>query len=177
LRSERQIVGDRSPLFYYIFLVIDKKNILQILNSSELEIDFFIVDVEVNSGNRIRVYVDNTNGITIGNCAKISRFIEHRLLETDVELNFELNVSSPGMDIPFKVKQQYDKSIGKEVEVIDQDNRKIKGILLRANEESIDIEEKKSVKVPGRKKKELILEVLTIPLKNIKSTKLIISFK
>ncbi len=157
--------------------MIDKNKILQILNSGDLEIDFFIVEVEVSSGNRIRVYVDNANGITIGNCAKISRFIEHRLLETDEELNFELNVSSPGMDIPFKVKQQYDKSIGKEVEIIDQDNRKIKGTLLKANEESIDIEEKKSVKVPGRKKKELILEVLTIPLKNIKSTKLIISFK
>ncbi|MCD6596595.1 MAG: ribosome assembly cofactor RimP, partial [Bacteroidales bacterium] len=141
--------------------MIDKNKILQILNSGDLEIDFFIVEVEVSSGNRIRVYVDNANGITIGNCAKISRFIEHRLLETDEELNFELNVSSPGIDIPFKVKQQYEKSIGKEVEIIDQDNRKIKGILLKASDNSIDIEEKRSVKIPGRKKKELILEVIT----------------
>ncbi len=157
--------------------MIDKNKILQILNSGDLEIDFFIVEVEVSSGNRIRVYVDNANGITIGNCAKISRFIEHRLLETDEELNFELNVSSPGIDIPFKVKQQYEKSIGKEVEIIDQDNRKIKGILLKTSDNSIDIEEKKSIKIPGRKKKELILEVITIPLKNIKSTKIVISFK
>ncbi len=177
MRFERRIVGDLSPLFYYTISVIDKNKILQILSSFDLEKDYFIVDIEVNSGNRIRVYVDNADGITIGDCAKISRFLEHRLLETDEDLNFELNVSSPGLDIPFKVKQQYDKSIGKEVEIIDQDNRKVKGTLLKSDNKSIDLEEERSIKVPGRKKKEVIKEVLSIPLNNIKSTKLIISFK
>ncbi len=157
--------------------MITKNEILQILNSSELEMDFFIVEIEVNSGNRIRVYVDNADGITIGDCVKISKFIEHRLLETDEQLNFELNVSSPGIDIPFKVEQQYEKNIGKKVEIIDKNNHKIKGTLLKAVDESIDIEEERSIKVPGKKKKEVTKEVSTIPLKSIKSTKLIISFK
>lgn len=171
------MVGDRSPLFLYNLLVINKDQIEQILLSGDLDIDFFIVDITVHPNNRIQVDVDNNEGITIGDCVQISKFLEHKLIEADENLNFELNVSSPGIDTPFKVRQQYEKSCGKRIELIDLENKKIKGTLLKAEADFISIEEERFVKVPGRKKKEVIKEKLTIPLNNIKSAKLILSFK
>lgn len=174
---ERVIVGDRGPLFLYNLLVINKNQIEQILHSGELDIEFFVVDITVHTNNRIQISVDNSKGITIGECARISKLLEHQLLETDENLVFELNVSSPGIDTPFKVKQQYEKSIGKKIELIDQEDRIMRGTLLKTDDDHIIIEDERITKVPGRKKKEVIKKEITVPLKSIKSAKLILSFK
>ena len=51
-------------------------------------------------------------GVTIEECAKVSRIIESGL-DREIE-DFELEVSSPGLNSPFKVLPQYFKNIGKE---------------------------------------------------------------
>jgi ribosome maturation factor RimP len=177
LPPERVIVGDRGPLFLYNLLVINKNQIEQILHSGELDFKFFIVDITIHTNNRIQIFVDNNKGITIGECARISKLLEQQLLETNENLVFELNVSSPGIDTPFKVKQQYEKSIGKKIELIDQEDKKMEGILLKVDADQIIIEDERITKVPGRKKKEVIKKEITIPLKNIKLAKLVLSFK
>ncbi len=161
----------------YKLLVNIKRQIEQILDSGELDFEFFVVDIRIQASNRIQVSVDNKKGITIGECARISKLLEQKLLEADENLVFELNVSSPGIDTPFKVKQQYEKSVGKKIELIDLKDNKIKGTLLQTKDDHVIIENERVIKVPGRKKKEVIKKKVTLPLKNIKSAKLILSFK
>src|ERR1700754_1993854 len=90
--------------------------------------DSYLVDVTVSASNKIRVTIDNFRGISIQECVTMSRWIENQL---DREQNdFELEVTSPGLDQPFKVLKQYEKNIGREVEVIFSDGQKTEGKLL-----------------------------------------------
>ncbi len=61
----------------------------------------FLVSVKVSSANRIIVLADKNEGITIDECAAMHRYIE-KGLDRDKE-DFELQVSSPGLDMPFIV--------------------------------------------------------------------------
>ena len=174
LRHERWIVGDISPLFYYSYRMIGEKDIRQIIESKDSEKDFFIVDLSVKPINKIQVYIDSLQGITIAECAEVSKFIERTLLEKD--LDFELVVSSPGLDFPFRVPQQYEKNLGKKVTITDLKGEKIIGILKKATDSYIEIEKEEKVAIPGRKKKEMQLKIEKISLQEIKTTKIFISF-
>jgi ribosome maturation factor RimP len=81
-----------------------------------------------------------------------------------------LEVSSPGLDEPLKLRRQYLKNIGRGVEVTRIDGEKNEGKLLQVGETEIVVEEEKG----KGKKKELVQH--TIPFDNIKSTKIQIKF-
>lgn len=89
--------------------------------------DVFTVEVKVDNKNKILVHLDRMEGISIDDCVRISRELESRL-DRDTE-DFALEVSSPGLDAPFRVPQQYEKSLGKKVEVILEDGTKEIGTL------------------------------------------------
>lgn len=154
--------------------MISTENIQNILSQILENTDCFVVEVSVKPGNRIVVFADKLEGITIDECADISREIEKHL-NRDIE-DFELEVSSPGLTQPFKVKQQYFKNIGKEVEIILLSGNKLKGKLLSMNDTSITIESTRKIKSPDRKKAELINENNVIEFKDIKSTKVSLNF-
>ncbi len=129
----------------------------------------FLVDIKVNPGNRIIVLLDNINGLAIDECVRVSKFIEGTL-DREIE-DFELQVSSPGLESPFKVIEQYTKSIGKQVEVTTIENQKIIGKLIETDANSIAIEE------TNKNKKEASQKKIVIIRNQIKQTKRIISFK
>lgn len=137
------------------------------LASDHLPEKVFLVDVQVRTGNKILVEIDRPGGLDIDDCVKVSRGIEFSL-DRDKE-DFELQVASPGADAPFKVKDQYFKNVDKEVEVTDNENKKIKGILKEVKDDSIVIEE--SLK-RGKEKKATELK-----FSQIKKTHRTISFK
>lgn len=134
----------------------------------------FIVDISVKPGNKITVLLDNDNGVSIGDCVAMSRHIEFNLdRETD---DFELNVMSPGLTEPFKTLRQYQKYIGKQVDVITKENKKLTGKLLSVNNEGIELETKIKEKTEGKKAKQLIISNITLTFSQIKETKVVISF-
>ena len=111
----------------------------------------------------------------IEDCVDLSRFIEDHL-DREKE-DFELEVGSAGLGQPFKVPQQYINFVGKEVEVLDADGQKVKGILksVDGNDFTVCVEEK--VKVEG-KKRPVKQEVDHIyQMDQVKYTKYLISFK
>jgi ribosome maturation factor RimP len=136
--------------------------------------DIFAVDVSVKPGNKIVVLVDKLEGITIDECADISRGIEEKL-DRSVE-DYELEVSSPGLTLPFKVKQQYFKNIGRNVDVVLKDGQKVTGKLLNMNDNEIIVEIVSKVKAPGAKKPEIIVEQEKIEFSKIKATKVLLNF-
>ena len=129
--------------------------------------DIFLVEVKVDSSSKIRVHIDKMEGISIDDCVGISRELEGRL-DRDNE-DFALEVSSPGLDSPFKVREQYDKNMGNMVSVQCKDGSKVLGILKEAGEDSVLLE------VKSHKKGESP-EQLKLDTEEIISTRLHIQF-
>jgi ribosome maturation factor RimP len=133
----------------------------------------FLVGVTVRPGNKILVLIDSMKGVAVGDCAMLSRAIEQQL-DRDTE-DFELEVSSPGLTQPFKVIQQYQKAIGRQVEVLRKDGDKHYGMLVSAENNSFVIETKEKAKSPGKKKAEVVTEQIKLMFDDVKSTKVVIN--
>lgn len=128
--------------------------------------DRFIVSIAVRSDNRIRIFIDSDTRVLIEHCIELSKFIESQL-NRDAE-DFELNVSSSGLDQPYRLPRQYVKNIGREVSVLLKDNNKIEGELTMADAEGFSVKEITKVK-------KIITETThTFLYSNIKETKEII---
>jgi ribosome maturation factor RimP len=136
--------------------------------------DSFLVDVHVTPMNKIMVYLDRKGGVNINQCVEVSRFIE-KSLDRDVE-DFELEVSSAGMDQPFRVLRQYQKNIGREVEVKLKDGKKLTGNLIKADEQGITLQQIKKERIEGRKAKQTVEENTDLTYADIKETKIVIKF-
>lgn len=134
----------------------------------------FIVDIAVKTGNKITVLLDNDNGVSISDCVAMSRHIESNL-DREAE-DFELNVMSPGLSEPFKILRQYQKNIGKQVDVVTKEGKKLTGKLLDANDLGISLETKVKEKVANKKGKQLIINNINLTFNQIKETKIVISF-
>ena len=92
------------------------------------------------------------------------------------EEDFELTVSSAGIGYPFKVEQQYQKNLGKSVEIKLNDHTKLNGILLRFTPEEIVIEQEEKKIIEGSKRKQLVKTERTIVRKDIKEIKDVVKF-
>jgi len=154
--------------------MVTQAKILELIDGLLTEKEFFVVSLDVSNSNKIRLLVDSMKGVLIEDCVKLSRAIEQGLdRETD---DFELEVSSAGLDAPFRVRQQYQKNIGQEVEVIKKDGLKYKGILLNAGAETFCVETIRAVKMHGKKKKQLVKENIDFAYADVSKVKLIITF-
>lgn len=135
--------------------------------------ELFLVDIKMLPNNKLIIHVDGDEGINIQDCAAISRHVGFHLEEENVlEKAYNLEVSSPGIGEPLKLKRQYDKNIGREVSVKLEGGDVKEGKLLNVTESGITIEAK--IKEKG-KKAELV--ETNIDFNNITETKVLISFK
>jgi ribosome maturation factor RimP len=150
--------------------MINKEIVKELVNDFISDRDVFLVDVKVSTTNRITVLINKPSGITIDECAMISRHIETNL-DRDRE-DYELNVSSPGLNTPFRVREQFEMNIGRPVEVIDNQGKKTRGILLNVEGEGFEIESEKTI--IGKKKE---TEEISFNFDEIKTVKEVISFK
>ncbi|NCC99494.1 MAG: ribosome assembly cofactor RimP [Bacteroidia bacterium] len=105
--------------------------------------DCFLTDVSVSKDNSIVVEIDSKQGVDIYTCCEINNFIELNL-NRDIE-DYSLEVGSAGITSPFKVKKQYEKNIGNEVEVL-SGGKKIFGILKEVGDDYFVVEVEKKEK-------------------------------
>ena len=150
--------------------MIDKQHIQTSVNEFIKGSGLFLVAVKVSSSNRITILADKNEGITIDECASIHRHIES-IFDREVE-DYELQVSSPGLDLPFGVIEQYFKNVGRKVEVIDNEGSKLTGILKNVTEGGFELETE--VKIKGKTKE---LKELSFNFEQIKSTRVILTIK
>jgi len=129
----------------------------------------FLVDVKVGIGNRIKVRVDSDESVLVQDCRALSKFIESNL-DREKE-DFELEVSSAGIDFPLTNIRQYIKNIGRSVQVLTVDGSTYKGKLLAATESEIEVANEKK-----EKGKKVVVENTTVDFNKIKETKIVISF-
>lgn len=154
--------------------MIDKALVRQTVEAALEGTDMFLVDVSVTPDNRIVVEVDSPAAMDIDTCAALSRRVEESL-DRDAE-DFELEVGSAGLTSPFKVKRQFDKNIGNEVEVLTRDGRKFTGTLVEATAEGFTVEVPRKVKKEGAKRPVVERQPETLAYGDAKSVKYIIKF-
>ncbi len=155
--------------------MMTKQQIESLIQDKFEEQNCFLVELEVKEGNIISLEIDSLAGVTVQECMAFSKAIEGEL-DREVE-DFELQVSSPGLDKPFRVIAQYEKNIGREVKVVPLDGLVVKGALKEVTEEDIMVEYSIKERIEGRKKKETIVKQERVKFNNIKETTVIISFK
>lgn len=152
------------------------KNVVKKLVDEWLEgKEYFLVDIQISADAKIVVEIDHADGVWIEDCVELSKFIEERLSRD--EEDYELEVGSAGLGQPFKVPQQYINFIGKEVEVLDQDRRKIRGILKSVEGENFVVSVNEKVQVEGKKRPVKMDVDHEYDMNEVKYTKYIISFK
>ncbi|GJG67778.1 ribosome maturation factor RimP [Prevotella lacticifex] len=155
------------------------KNVVKTLVDKWLEDNsekgYFLVDIQVDDDNKIVVEIDHKDGVVIDDCVSLSEFINDNL-DRDKE-DYELEVGSTGLGQPFKVPQQYVINIGEEVEVLDKDGKKVKGILKAVDGSNFTVTVNEKVKVEGKKRPVKMDVDHTYDMNEVKYTKFIIRFK
>ena len=137
--------------------------------------DYFLVDVSVSADDRIVVEIDHAEGVWIEDCVELSKYIEDRLSRDDED--YELEVGSAGLGQPFKVPRQYANFVGKEVEVLDADGKKVRGLLKSVDGNDFVVTTKEKVKMEGKKRAVLQDVDHLYQMDKVKYTKYLISFK
>lgn len=172
--------GNGSVPFFYF-----QKRTIEMTTSTELEKieefvkhitekpgDLFLVEVKSAPGNKITVLLDGDNGVTIDNCTRVNKALYKFIEETALfgDNNFSLEVSSPGVDKPLKLLRQYNRNIGRKIEVILNNGTKLEGILTSVTNEEITLEEKSG------KNNKIIIKTIPVKFNQIKHTIVLITF-
>ncbi len=135
----------------------------------------FIVDIKISKDNEIELTVESEEGkVTLDDCVELSREFEEKF-SRDVE-DYELTVSSAGLDQPFKVLRQYLKAVGTMVEVSLKGGKRFVAKLAAADEEGVTVEYSVREAVEGKKKKEVVKHIDTLKYSEITSMKPFIEF-
>jgi ribosome maturation factor RimP len=133
----------------------------------------FLTDVRVKPVNRISVIIDGDDLVGIDDCVALSRFVESNL-DRETE-DFELTVTSAGIDEPLKFTRQYKKNQGRTLAVELTDGQKHDGKLTEANDETITLEKVVIEKINNKNIKKN--EIKTIAYSEIQKATVVISFK
>jgi ribosome maturation factor RimP len=152
--------------------MIDKTYIEQILIEYLKDSPYFMVELRVSSNNKISVFLDGDQGVPISECVKISRHIES-LLDREKE-DFELEVSSVGVDKPLRLLRQYTKNIGRNIQLTTDEGVKVTGKLVDANDKGITVEKELKKK---KKKEQQDDPIENFEFSRLQEVKVLVSFK
>ncbi|MGG7470469.1 ribosome assembly cofactor RimP [Chryseobacterium arthrosphaerae] len=115
-----------------------RKRIEELLNEFlETRKDLFLIDLKISAGDDITVILDGDHGVSLQDCLDASRAIEFNMDRE--EHDFSLQVMSAGLSEPLVTLRQFNKNIGREIEVMLDDSSKIEGELSKVDEEKITL--------------------------------------
>ena len=138
----------------------------------ETEPTYFCVDMYIKPTQNIKIFLDGDNGITIEKCTQINRKLRNLIEESGIlnDIDYSLEVSSPGLDNPLKLHRQYVKNIQRNIQITLLDDTIIEGVLKSVTENDILVE----TTINKGKKKEV--QEKTVLFSNIKKTIVLIKF-
>ena len=155
--------------------MIDCSKIVGIAEQLLAESDMFVVDCTCNNANEVELIIDSDTSVAIDACVELSHAINEQF-DRDVE-DFSLMVASAGIGSPLKVYRQYQKLIGRPVEVLLVSGTKILATMTEATPESITLSYEEKQTVEGKKRKQLVTVVNSYPLTEVKWTKEYLDYK
>ncbi len=135
--------------------------------------EVFVLETTISATHKVTVLLDADNGMNIERCAEVNRALykfveEQQFFENQ---NFSMEVSSPGIDRPLTERRQFRKNIGRNIDVQKDDGTRLKGRLTGVTEEEISLEKEEK-----KKKKQSEPEIITIPFKEIRQVKVLVTF-
>ena len=138
--------------------------------------DTFLLDIEINKGNQVDVYLDSDTGISFDKCRMVSRHLEEYLDEArPLGERYTLSVSSPGATKPLQLPRQYPKHQGRTLKVTTTDDEKLEGELAEVTDEHIVLT---YVEVTREKKKKIKTQIRReLPYADIREAKVKLRFK
>ena len=154
--------------------MIDKKELTSVVERAIAGSKMFLVDITVSGDNVIDVALDSMESITIDDCIAVNDAV-HAAFDQDVE-DYELTVGSYSLTDPFKVRQQYLKNVGGEVEVLTTDGKKLHGTLTEVTEQDFTITVPTKMTLEGKKRPEMVDVPHTFKYNEVKYTKNILQF-
>lgn len=166
-----RIERGQCPLFTFKMITIPY--IKDLIEKKLDGTDQFLVDVKL-SPSKLIVAIDKPTGILLDECSKLNKYLASELETSGFLETHEIEITSPGMDQPLKVYQQYLRRIGRELNVITIDGKFHKGKLLSANNITFELLEITTTKV--QKKKIKHENTITINYNEIKESKLELKF-
>lgn len=133
----------------------------------------FLISLDFLPGNKIQIVVDGDAGVSLKECIRISRSIENNFDRE--EEDFGLEVTSPDIAEPLKVRRQYVKNINRILKVKTND-RVLEGTLNEVNESNIVLSWKAREPKPIGKGKVTVEKTATIAYEEIAEAKVKIIF-
>ncbi len=115
------------------------------------ENNLVVIDIKCSATNTIEITLDAIEGVSLDKCIELNKHIESNFDRE--EEDYELTVSSASISEPFKHLVQFQKNIGREIEVLNTESRKITGILEEVTEEGFTIAYTMKVLEEGKKRK------------------------
>ena len=155
--------------------MIDKNVVKTVVEEWLQDKEYFLVDIEVSTDDRIVVEIDHADGVWIAVGVALLRLIEDHLNRD--EEDYELEVGSAGIGQPFKVEQQYINCIGKDVEVLAADGKKMEGVLKSVDGRQFVVTVTEKQKVEGKKRPQLVEVEKQFSMDEVKYCKYLINFK
>ncbi len=133
----------------------------------------FLIDLSITGENSIKVILDGDAGVTVQDCMKVSRAIEHNLDRE--EEDFSLEVASAGAASPLVLPRQYKKNVGRKLAVRTAEES-YEGNLTSATDETIVLEWKAREPKPIGKGKHTVQKSAEINFSDIMEAKVILKF-
>ena len=134
---------------------------------------YYLVQVEVKGHEgkeKVTVFIDGDNGISVDICSLISRKLSDALETSGVfEGSYTLEVSSPGIDFPLQSERQYKKNIGRNIKVKTSEGIVISGELSEVDAKGINLKIQKSKKTD--------IQYQFLEYNQIKRSNVIVTFK
>ena len=134
-----------GPLALFLWLKSMHSKLNDIIEPAILALNFDFVGLEWvsdGSGNVLRVYVDSDQGVTVENCAVLSRQIGSVLeVEDAIKQSYRLEVSSPGLNRPLFKLEHFKAVVGKTIKcrlrAAVSDRKNFKGTLVAVEADSL----------------------------------------
>lgn len=151
-----------------------KEQVLGLLNDVFKEDpSLFLLELTVTADNQIRIILDGDHGVSLKDCMKVSRAVEHNLDREEVD--FSLEVSSAGATTPLLLPRQYRKNIGRKL-TIRAGARTYEGKLTAVGDQAITLEWKDRQPKPVGKGKVTVQNKQDIALADIEEAKVVLKF-
>lgn len=146
--------------------MIDKQEVAALVAKAIENTDAYMVELAVSPENDIVVELDSPTGVDLDFCTEVSRQL-NEALDRDKE-DYSLEVGTASLSAPFKVKQQYEKHIGDNVDILTRDGRKFTALLTAVGDGDFTVEVTRKVKEPGQKRPVLVAEPETLRMEDCK---------
>ncbi len=150
--------------------MIDKDLIRQTIEEKLASTDCFLVSLSISGDNPIMVEIDSETSVDLDFCVELTRYIEQHF-DRDAE-DYSLEIGSYSITKPFVDRRQYRKNIGRKVEVLTEESKKIRGTLVAVDNDGFTLEIEEKELVEGQKRKKLVKKEITLLYNSVKQTKL-----